>query len=236
MSAVEIAKTESPLEAKKKSEFSPYEDNGGSVVAYGGKDFCVVAADTRMNLGYAIPSRELVKLFQLTSRCVLAASGMAADVVALVKRLQIDLTWYKHHHGKEMPTKALAQYLSNTLYSKRFFPYYAFCILAGIDENGHGCCFEYDAVGSYQLLPYGSSGSAKTLIQPFLDSQLNLQHQQIKTRPEGFDVPLDDAKALVREAITAGTERDIHTGDWLDLWVIHANGTISKERFPLKFD
>jgi len=223
-------------EAKKGSSFSPYVDNGGSVAAYGGKDFCIVAADSRMNLGYAIPTRDVVKLYQLTSRCVLAASGMRADITALVKRLEIDLTWYKHNHGKEMPTTSVAQYLSNTLYYKRFFPYYAFCILSGIDEEGRGCCFEYDAVGSYQRMSYGSSGSAKVLIQPFLDSQLNRQHQQIKTEPEGSDVPLEDAKSLIREALTAATERDIHTGDWLDMWVIHANGTIDKERLPLKFD
>ena len=236
MSAVEIAKAAPVREAKKGSDFSPYVDNGGSVAAYGGKDFCIVTADTRLNLGYAIPSREVVKLHQLTSKCVLAASGMCADITALVKKLEIDLTWYRHNHGKEMSTTALAQYLSNTLYYKRFFPYYAFCLLAGIDEEGQGCCFEYDAVGSYQRLAYGSSGSAKVLIQPFLDSQLNRQHQQIKTEPEGNAVPLEDAKVLMREAMTAGSERDIHTGDWLDFWVIRANGTIEKERFPLKFD
>ena len=235
MSAVEIAKVPA-REAKKGSDFSPYEDNGGSVVAYAGADFCVVAADTRMNLGYAIPTRELVKLFQLTSRCVLAASGMAVDIAALVKRLEIDIAWYKHNHGKEMSTAAVARLLSNTLYSQRFFPYYAFCVLTGIDDAGHGCCFEYDAVGSFEQRPCGVSGSATALIQPFLDCQLNRQHQQIKSGPEGNALPLDDAKSLVREALTAGTERDIHTGDWLDLWVIHANGTTDKERLPLKFD
>jgi len=235
MSTAEIVKA-TPVREAKKGEFSPYQDNEGSVAAYGGDGFCIVVADTRLNLDYAILSREVCKLYQLTSRCVLAASGMRADITALVKRLEIDLTWYKHNHGREMPTTAVAQYLSNTLYYKRFFPYYAFCILAGIDEEGKGCCFEYDAVGSFQRVAYGSSGSAKTLIQPFLDSQLNRQHQQIKTEPEGNAVPLDSAKILLREALTAASERDIHTGDWLDFWVIHANGTIEKERLPLKFD
>lgn len=220
----------------KKDEFSPYEDNGGSVAAYGGNGFCVVAADTRMNLGYAIPTRNLGKIFPLTSRCVLLASGMAVDVAALVKDLEYNITWYRHNNEREMPTDAVARLLSNTLYGKRFFPYYAFCVLAGIDKDGRGCCFEYDAVGSYEKLAYGSSGSAKMLMQPFLDSQLNHQHQQLPNGPQGYDVPLDDAKALVREALTVGAERDIHTGDWIDIWVIHADGRIDKERHPLKFD
>lgn len=43
---------------------------------------------------------------------------------------------YEHSHGVEMSGSAVSQLLSVTLYYRRFFPYYAFCMVGSLDENG----------------------------------------------------------------------------------------------------
>jgi 20S proteasome subunit beta 6 len=61
---------------------------------------------------------------------------MYADAVTLVKRVGQRLEWYSHKHDKQMSAPATAQMLSTMLYGKRFFPYYVWNTLGGLDENG----------------------------------------------------------------------------------------------------
>jgi 20S proteasome alpha/beta subunit len=56
-------------------------------IAIAGKDFCLVAADTRMSLGYSILSREYSKTTKLTDKIVITSGGMVADIEALHKNL-----------------------------------------------------------------------------------------------------------------------------------------------------
>ena len=47
--------------------------------------------------------------------------------------------WYRHAHAKEMPLRAIARLIQTMLYAKRFFPYYVYNILGGIEEDGSSC-------------------------------------------------------------------------------------------------
>ena len=53
--------------------------------------------------------------------------------------------------------------LANTLYGRRFFPYYTWNILSGMDENGVGCVYSYDPVGNYERVRVNVTGSGETL-------------------------------------------------------------------------
>ncbi len=97
---------------------------------------------------------------------------MYADAIQLVKKIGLRLEWYQHQHDKAMSSPALAQMLSTMLYGKRFFPYFVWNTLGGLDEKGEGCVFSYDPVGNFEKSKYNCAGSAGHLIQPFLDNMV----------------------------------------------------------------
>jgi hypothetical protein len=44
------------------------EDNGGTVLALAGEDYCVLAADTRLSSDYRIRTRNVTRLFEVSHR------------------------------------------------------------------------------------------------------------------------------------------------------------------------
>jgi 20S proteasome subunit beta 6 len=214
------------------NSFYPYTENGGTSLAIAGEDFCILASDTRQSSGYLINSRYAPKAFKLLDKAVLASNGFGADGISLVKRLKQKIEWYKHAHDKEMTTPALAQMLSITLYMKRFFPYYIFNILAGIDENGKGVVYSFDPVGSHEPLVCCAGGSASALIQPFLDNQVGFNNQR---NAEKVLLPLDKALTIAKDAFTSAVERDMYTGDYLEIFIMTKDG-VEVQKYDLKKD
>ena len=129
-----------------------------------------MAADTRMSSGYSIVARDHSKTTKLTEKCVITSGGMVADIETLHKLLIAKITTYKLQNRREPSVESLAQLLGNTLYGRRFMPYYAFNLLCGIDQHGCGTVYGYDAIGSYDKLTYGVQGSGSQLGAPILDN------------------------------------------------------------------
>ena len=143
----------------------------------------MVATDTRISNGFNILSRTHSKTTQLTANCIITSAGMVADVETLHKNLITRIRTYVMENRREPKLESIAKFLSNTLYSRRFMPYYAFNLLCGLDDKGEGCVYGYDAVGSYDKLTYGVQGSGSQLGAPILDNQFVGHNFMVKVLP-----------------------------------------------------
>ena len=230
-SIFKIDNEEPSKEQPKENAFNPYVMNNGTVAAVAGKDFCKVVGDTRCTLGFQILSRNLTKITKLTDKCVIATAGMRVDAIALHKLLQTRVKVYQRKFKKSPDIAAIAQLLSNTLYGRRFFPYYTFNLLCGVNSAGEGAIYGYDAIGSYDRVNCGGMGSGQEIIIPMLDNQIKDHNVLEPEAPESQEKITN----LLRDALHACCERDIYTGDSLDIVTIDKDG-IKFENEPLRRD
>ncbi|GAA6013410.1 hypothetical protein JCM10207_008834 [Rhodosporidiobolus poonsookiae] len=223
-------------------QFSPYADNGGSILAISSSKFAVIAGDTRQSSGYNIETRTARRVFQLTPDSAIAVQGFMGDATNLVKRLKQRLEWYHHTHNEVPSLKSIARLVQTMLYGKRFFPYYTYVILAGIDRDGTGAVYSFDPVGSYERESCRAYGSAQSLVQPFLD---NMVYKKNQTLPPDAPPPvagqrpefvLDEVTSLMTDAFTGATERHIEVGDGLEMLVIEKGAEMRWITLPLKRD
>mmetsp|Transcript_4960 Transcript_4960/g.7521 ORF Transcript_4960/g.7521 Transcript_4960/m.7521 type:complete len:347 (-) Transcript_4960:408-1448(-) len=286
-------------------KFEPYQLNGGLVSAVAGRDFCVVASDTRLtDGGYEIYSRSFLttrlwsvdsedgygdghgnkdsnigdsedvhtnmkiiredgslvipqrgQILQRDSNTIrettsmsssssiwVASAGCSADCDALKRQVRSDIRAAKFW-GTTLDVNHVATLLGQTLYLRRGFPFYSFCVVAGIlpdHEGGGGAVYGYDAIGSFEQIAVATAGTGRELLQPILDrlfgaystSTRSSTLEQIQTGASTdtvaagsklFQIPkavqtqvectADEAVALLIRGYRSVAERDIGVGD-----------------------
>eukprot|EP00553_Chaetoceros_curvisetus_P003880 CAMPEP_0204616736 /NCGR_PEP_ID=MMETSP0717-20131115/3913_1 /ASSEMBLY_ACC=CAM_ASM_000666 /TAXON_ID=230516 /ORGANISM="Chaetoceros curvisetus" /LENGTH=347 /DNA_ID=CAMNT_0051630069 /DNA_START=1 /DNA_END=1044 /DNA_ORIENTATION=+ len=110
----------------------------------------------------------------------IASAGCASDCEALKRQIRSEINAHKHwNYGDATLTPTgIATLLGQTLYSRRTFPFYSFCILAGLEdvdmerdgnENFMGCVHIYDAIGSHERVAVATAGNGREMLQPILD-------------------------------------------------------------------
>lgn len=157
---------------------------------------------------------------------------MVADIDALHKLLITRVKIYKREHNGRCPdTESLAELLMNTLYGRRFMPYYAFNLLCGLTREGEGIIYGYDAIGSYSTLTYGVQGSGTEMAAPLLDNQF-VGHNHMEKKLAQNEQDVEEAAKDIMNSIA---ERDIYTGDNVELVMIKATG-ISTVRHAIRRD
>lgn len=78
----------------------------------------------------------------------------------------------------------------------------------------------------------GSQGTGQSLIQPLLDSQVSFKNQKLVPNRK---LSMAETLSLVKDAFTSAGERDIYTGDSVEIAIITAQG-IKWETLQLKKD
>ena len=134
--------------------------------------------------------------FDVRMPVLIGSAGCASDCESLKRRvrLEIDALHCNFPSASSLGVHSIANLLQQVLYSRRGFPFYSFCVVAGIDNrdcSGEGAVYVYDAIGSFERVAVGCSGTGRELLQPILDRLFSESprkmngDQKERTRMEG---------------------------------------------------
>ncbi|MFZ8782577.1 MAG: archaeal proteasome endopeptidase complex subunit beta [Desulfurococcaceae archaeon] len=187
----------------------------GTAIGLKTKEGVVLATDKRVTYEGFVLSRMAKKVHMITGRVGVAFAGLLGDVGYLTRLLKLESKYYELRVGKDIKTRSLAKILSIILYNYKLFPMFTEIIVGGCDEEG-ASLFILDPVGSLIEEKYAAVGSG---------SQLALGYIEPKYRE---DLTLGEAEKIAIEAIKTVIERDVLSGDGVDLVVITREGYTEK--------
>ena len=222
----------SGIKQHRQNQFNPYELNGGNVIGVVNGKSVIVAGDTRLSRDFSILKRNASKIHRLTEDTYILSAGAWADITNLWKELDQKIELYELNHQETMSAAAIASLVSRQLYSRRFFPYYVFNLVVGFDKDGNAQMWNYDAVGSYELKKQSAQGLSANFMEPLLDNQLegynNVEKPGVRTD--------DQVRDFVVDAFQNCAERDITTGDGLEVKILKKGGPVFEKLYPLRGD
>ena len=187
----------------------------GTAVGIRARDGVVLATDKRVTYEGFVLSRMAKKVHPVTSRCGVAFAGLMGDIGYLTRLLKLEAKMYELEFGREIKTRGLAKVLSVILYSYKLFPMFTEVIVGGYDEAP--ALYILDPVGSLIEEKYAAVGSGHQLAIGY-----------IEPRYRG-DISLEEAEQLAIGAVKTVIERDVLTGDGVDILVFTREGYREKE-------
>ena len=173
-------------------------------------DAVILAGERRLSYGSFVLSRSAKKVFKI-GRFGIAGAGIIGDVQTLTRIMDVEIRYYEMYNNRKITTKAAAQLLSVILYQNKWMPYISELIFGGYDDDGPKL-FILDPIGSLIEDVYAAVGSGARIAIGVLESEYSP------------DLSVDKAKEIVIKAMKASIERDVTSGDGIDLLIIKKDG------------
>ncbi|MEM0325748.1 MAG: proteasome subunit beta [Desulfurococcaceae archaeon] len=188
----------------------------GTAIGIRTRNGVVLASEKRVAYEGFVLSKQARKVYPITSRAGVAFAGLVGDIGYLTKILKLEAKHYELQQGKELKTRSLAKILSVILYSYKLFPMFTEVIVGGYDEEG-SALFVLDPVGSLLEERYAAVGSGAQLALGYIEPRYK------------EDLDLTEAEKIAVEAIKTVIERDVLSGDGVDILVFTKEGYTTKE-------
>ncbi|MEM0052907.1 MAG: proteasome subunit beta [Nitrososphaeria archaeon] len=179
------------------------------------KDGVVLGADKRFAYGNFLLSRSSKKVFLITNTVGAACAGMISDMQNLIKRVTVEIKLRELEIRRPVPPNSVAKLMSVIMFSERLYPLLTQVIVGGIDERPS--VYVLDPLGSIIPDEYATVGSGTEIAIGVIESEYKKGMSE------------KEATELAIKALKAAMQRDIASGDGIDLLIIKSNETKEQE-------
>ncbi|MCI2415586.1 MAG: archaeal proteasome endopeptidase complex subunit beta [Candidatus Aramenus sp.] len=170
------------------------------------KDGVILGAVRRLSYGGYVLSKSAKKVFSL-GRFGIAGAGLFGDFQSIVRIMNVEIKYYELANNRPITTKAAAKLLSVLLYQYKYMPFISEILFGGIDD-GTPQFFVLDPLGSLLDDVYAAVGSGARVAIGVLESEYK------------DTLSVSEGKELVIRALRASIERDVTSGDGIDVLTI----------------
>ena len=192
--------------------------SGTSILGIVCKDGIIMASDRRATAGNLVLAKNIQKTIKVTDYVVVSGTGGAADIEMLQKIVRAELK-LKELKSRTRPTVSEAANLIGMLSFKNIrqfstIPSVAGTLIAGFNEDGSCELYSIEPAGSVMKIEdYDANFSSG---MPFILGLLERQYKKDLTIQEGVDLAI--------ESLKSSTQRDIGSGNAIDVFSITKDG------------
>lgn len=179
------------------------------------KDGIVIAADKRATAGFVV-NKKADKIHKITDNMAVTMAGLVSDAQLLVKLIRAEVKLKDLQTLRPSTTKETANLLAGMLYSNlrkmSMVESIVAFLLAGSDHEGDHL-YDLGIDGSLTKIDdYVSDGSGSVFAFGVLEA---LYKKNMST---------DEGIKLAMKAINAATQRDVNSGNGIDVWIVNKDG------------
>lgn len=180
------------------------------------KDGVVLAADRRASAGYMVADKKSRKVIPINEDTAITTAGLVSDIQLLTKIIKAQLKLIEMRRGKKSTVKQSANLLASLVYNNirrmSMIPGIVGFILGGRDLSGFHL-YNLGVDGSVtEVDDYAADGSGSPYALGVLESNYKK------------DMPLSEGIKLAVIAVTTAIQRDIATGNGIDVATITKDG------------
>jgi len=196
---------------------SIFEYNGAAIIAMAGKGCVAIGSDLRFGVQLQTMTTDCPKTYKIHDKLYIGLSGLATDAQTLHERLMFRHNMYKLREERNIKPSTFGHLVSSMLYEKRFGPYFAAPVIAGLEEDGTPYLCGMDTLGAMEKAnDFIVQGTAPESLYGMCESMW---------RP---DMDAEELFETLAQCILSGVDRDALAGWGALLHVITPDAVISR--------